>query len=136
MALSPKQKLFIKEYVKDKNGARAARVVGFSEKTAKEQASRLLTKVNVRAAVDAALAKQAEAADISAERIVKEISLVAFQKLNQGELKAISGNKLKALELLGKHFKIFTDVSEIKAELKVVSKQRVAELMDESEKEC
>ena len=42
--LTPKQKIFCEEYVVDWNASRAARVAGYSEKTAKVQASQLLTK--------------------------------------------------------------------------------------------
>ncbi|NTW50647.1 MAG: hypothetical protein HGB19_13145, partial [Chlorobiales bacterium] len=63
--------------------------------------------------VDKELAKLAEKTEISAERVIREISEIAFQKLNKNELKKLSANKLKALEHLGKHFKLFTDVQEI-----------------------
>jgi phage terminase small subunit len=48
MALNPKQERFCREYVIDLDGAKAAIRAGYSKKTAKEQASKLLTIVNVR----------------------------------------------------------------------------------------
>ena len=39
---------FCREYIKDGNGARAAREAGYSEHTAASQASRLLTAVNIQ----------------------------------------------------------------------------------------
>jgi phage terminase small subunit len=46
--LTDKQKRFCEEYVKDWNGTRAAKAAGYSEKTAMEQASRLLSNVKVK----------------------------------------------------------------------------------------
>lgn len=46
--LNMKQKRFCREYMLDHNGAQAAIRAGYSEKTAKEQASQLLTKLNVQ----------------------------------------------------------------------------------------
>ena len=45
--ISDKQKRFCLEYVKDYNGTQAAIRAGYSKKTANEQASRLLTNVNI-----------------------------------------------------------------------------------------
>jgi phage terminase small subunit len=46
--LTPKIKRFCEEYIKDFNGLQAAIRAGYSKKTAKEQASQLLTKLNVQ----------------------------------------------------------------------------------------
>jgi phage terminase small subunit len=46
--LKLRQELFCEEYVKDANGARAARAVGYAWDTADQQASRMLRNVKVR----------------------------------------------------------------------------------------
>jgi len=46
--ITPKQRRFCSEYILDWNGARAARAAGYSEKNARETASELLTKPNVK----------------------------------------------------------------------------------------
>ena len=46
--LKLKQELFCQEYVKDANGARAARAVGYAWDTADQQASRMLRNVKIR----------------------------------------------------------------------------------------
>lgn len=120
MALPPKQKLFVQEYLKDKNGARAARAAGYSKRSAREQAVRLLSNASIKELVEAGMAKQLEKAEASAERTVKEIADLAYQKLNKLEMKRFSGNKIKALELLGKHFKVFTEVVESKSVVKEI----------------
>lgn len=76
--LNPKQKLFVAEYLKDKNGKQAAIRAGYSPKTAEVQASRLLSVVKVKAAVDEALGKVHKKLDISAERIREELARMAF----------------------------------------------------------
>lgn len=76
--LNPKQKLFIAEYLKDKNGKQAAIRAGYSPKTAEVQASRLLSVAKVKAAVDESLGKLHKKLDISAERIRAELAHIAF----------------------------------------------------------
>lgn len=46
--LELRQELFCQEYVKDANGARAARAVGYAWDSAEQQASRMLRIVKVR----------------------------------------------------------------------------------------
>lgn len=46
--LEPRQRLFVTEYLKDFNGTQAAIRAGYSEKTAQEQSSRLLSKVIIK----------------------------------------------------------------------------------------
>ena len=52
MKYSYRQTRFVEEYLIDGNGAQAAIRAGYSARSAKEQASRLLTYANVRAAID------------------------------------------------------------------------------------
>ena len=82
--MTPKQAAFIAEYLVDKNATQAAIRAGYSAKTANEQGSRLLANVSVRAAIDAALAKQADTLEITAERILRERARLAF--LDPGKL--------------------------------------------------
>lgn len=51
MALSPKRQAFSREYVKDFNGAQAAIRAGYSAKTARSIANKLLTIIDVREAI-------------------------------------------------------------------------------------
>jgi len=64
--LTNRERAFVEHYLTGRarwNGAAAARAAGYSTKTAKEQASRLLTKVNVQAAIEARLAELKMGAD-------------------------------------------------------------------------
>jgi phage terminase small subunit len=47
--ISGKHARFVSEYLIDGNATRAAKACGYSRKTAKQQGSRLLTNVDVRA---------------------------------------------------------------------------------------
>lgn len=153
---TPRWKLFAREYCTDQNATRAAKTVGYSEHSASEQASRLLTKGNVKAEIDRILAERAKKLDISAEKVLGELSKLAFSnmldyiKIQDGDayvdLSAMTreqaaamqeiiveeyaegrgedkrdvkrtkfklAEKRGALELLGKHLKLFTDRNEI-----------------------
>ena len=52
--LTPKQQRFVEEYLIDLNATQAAIRAGYSEKTAQEQSSRLLSNVMVQEAVQKA----------------------------------------------------------------------------------
>ena len=73
--------VFAREYVKDLNGTRAAIAAGFSESTARAQASRLLTKSNVKALIAKLQEKIIAKLDISAERVLEELGKLAFANM-------------------------------------------------------
>jgi phage terminase small subunit len=71
--LTPKQAAFVSEYVKDYNGKQAAIRAGFSQRTAEQQASRLLRNVKVKSAL-VELQKQAqERNEITVDDIIREL---------------------------------------------------------------
>lgn len=107
MPLNAKQRIFIREYLKDRNRKRAYRASYGETVGAEKAAHRLLKNVEVSKAVEKGLARLEAKLDVDAERVLKEISELAFQTK-----KIAHSNKLKALELIGKHFKMFTDVHE------------------------
>lgn len=102
--LTPKQQAFVNEYLIDLNATQAAIRAGYSEKTAKEQASRLLTKANVQAAVNAGKEKRAERTQIDADYVLSGIRDVVEATRQSMPMAA-----LKGFELLGKHLELFTD---------------------------
>ncbi|AJX00547.1 terminase small subunit [Burkholderia gladioli] len=71
--LTPKQQRFVEEYLLDLNGSAAARRAGYSERTANEQAVRLLANVSVQSAIAAAMAARSERTKIDQDRIVQEL---------------------------------------------------------------
>jgi len=58
--LMPMQALFAQEYVVDFNATKAAVRAGYSEKTARSQGQRLLTNVDIQAAVSEAIKARME----------------------------------------------------------------------------
>jgi phage terminase small subunit len=79
--VSPKQARFVAEYLIDLNATQAAIRAGYSEKTANRIASHLLSKVDIADAVAAGKAKQLQSADVSAVRVLRELSRIAFSDL-------------------------------------------------------
>lgn len=69
-----KQECFCREYVIDSNGAAAAVRAGYSERTAKEQASRLLTNANVQAYISQLRLDIQERNKITVDEIVTELA--------------------------------------------------------------
>ena len=156
MTLTTKQQAFVEHYLACWNGAEAARLAGYSENTAREQASRLLTNVNVQAEIQARLAELKMSADEVLVRLTDQaratladfidISKSTVPASNMTEAQAkLSGwsvnlhkaerrgklhliKKLKsgqwgpeielydaqaALQLLGRHYKLFVDRTEL-----------------------
>lgn len=147
--LTNKQKRFCEEYLIDLNGTQAAIRAGYSPDTAAVIASENLTKPNIRARIDKAMADRSKRTGVNADRVVRELARVAFVNapdvidLDKAVLKdgatsddtaAISAvkvkcsvtdtgqtiereiklsDKIKALELLGKHLGMFTDKMEL-----------------------
>lgn len=81
--LAPKQQRFIEEYPKDLNGRQAAIRAGYSEKTAQEQSSRLLSNVKVQSALQAALKARADKAELTAADLLAEIDILATSNIAQ-----------------------------------------------------
>lgn len=71
--LTPKQARFVVEYLKDQNGTQAAIRTGYSEKTAKQQGSRLLTDRRIQAAVRAGQKRVATQAAVTVDSLMGEL---------------------------------------------------------------
>lgn len=69
--LNPKQRAFIREYAITKNATQAAVKAGYSEATAKQQGSRLLTNVDIQAALGERERANAEQCGITVETITQ-----------------------------------------------------------------
>lgn len=104
--MNAKRQRFIEAYVGEAagNAAEAARIAGYSSKSARQTGCELLTDPNIQAAVQSKAADLAAKTEATAERILSEVSDVAFTKI-----KVKGGDKLKALELLGRYRKLWQD---------------------------
>src|SRR6266852_4654476 len=72
---------FAREYVVDLNGTRAAIAAGYSEATARVQASQLLAKLNVRKRVDQLLSQRASRLEVKADKVLEELARLAFTNM-------------------------------------------------------
>lgn len=108
MALTAKQERFVQEYLVDLNATQAAIRAGYSEKNADKIGPELLGKTRVSEAIQAAIRKRAERVEITQDMVTEELKKIGFAKAadyTDAELKY--SNKIKALELLGKHLGMF-----------------------------
>jgi len=83
--------------VVDSNGAAAAIRAGYSQKTAAQQASRLLTKVKVQRQLEVLHARLHQSLNITAERILQEYARIAF--FDPRRLRTADGKPLELHEL-------------------------------------
>lgn len=142
MALTPKQKRFVAEYLIDLNATAAARRAGYSAKTADRIGPELLGKTCVSEAIQQAIQEREKRTKITQDMVLRETAKLAFfdirkmfdnngkpldiSKLDDDTAAALVGldvqdiadkdgdyvgyvkkykmaDKIKALELLGKH---------------------------------
>ncbi len=80
--ITRKQRKFCEEYVIDFNGSQAAVRSGYSKKTSKELAVRLLTNVNVKSYVEYLSEKASEKARKSKEDVIERLEQIAFANLD------------------------------------------------------
>ena len=106
--MTARQERFVREYLVDLCGAAAARRAGYSPHGARNAAYRLLQIPEIRGKVAMAMEQEKEDTLLRREQVIEELKSVAFAPASDAsgaELKV--AQKLKALELLGKHMGLF-----------------------------
>lgn len=78
MALDTRRELFAHEYIKDLNGAAAARRIGIGAGSARSEACRMLAEPEVQELIADLLAERKAAAKVDAERVLAELAALAF----------------------------------------------------------
>lgn len=141
MAMTNKQKRFADEYLVDLNATQAAIRAGYSEKTAKSQGQRMLTNVDIKNYIEEQLKQMHTERTADAQEVIEYLTSVLRGESEGEELvtelcgdgisKAVNvkkgpseKDKLRAAELLGKRFGIFTD----KVENKVTVSEKLADV--------
>lgn len=81
--LTPKQELFIAEYLKDGNATQAAIRAGYSARTARQAGAENLTKPVIADAIAAARKDRNARLLVSADDVVRELKLLAFSDVGQ-----------------------------------------------------
>ncbi len=120
--LTTKQRLFVEAYLLTSNATESARRAGYkgNDNTLGVVGNENLSKPKIAEMVG----KRVEAAAMTADEVLRELADIAksdwrdhveIQYGKDGEMLAAKlklGDKIKALELIGKHHKIFTDKTE------------------------
>lgn len=144
--MTKKQKRFCEEYLIDLNATQAAIRAGYSPDTAKAIGCENLTKPDIRAHIDRAMAERSRRTGVNADRVVQELAKIAFVNATdvidpktatvkedalpedtaaiqsvkvktfgedglEREIKM--ADKLRALEMLGRHLGMFKDKLEL-----------------------
>ncbi len=120
--MTPRQQKFVQEYLIDLNAKRAAIRAGYSPKTAQEQASRLLSNVKVQNAIAAFMDNMTASNIADIQEIMEHLTAVMRGEVTE-EVLILVGNgvqeittkqvsakdRIRAAELLGKRYGLFSD---------------------------
>ena len=137
--MTAKQKRFCEEYLIDLNAAQAAIRAGYSAESAKQIGAENLSKPDLRAYIDERLeaaksAKTAEATEVleyltsvmrgetQAEVVVTEFVGDGCSEARRVQKAPDEKERLKAAELLGKRYGLFTDKIDMNAPVTIVIK--------------
>lgn len=112
--LSPQQKLFVECYISDigLNATAAAIKAGYSENSARQQASRLLSNANIQKEISRLMSERSERTRIDVDYVLKRATMMHEECWNRDDAK----NAIAALKLVGDHvnvqaFKQHTEIS-------------------------
>lgn len=128
--MTEKQKRFCDEYLIDLNAAQAAIRAGYSEKAAKQVGSENLTKPDLKKYIKDRMKEKEESLIAKQDEVLKYLSSVMRGEQSE-EVLCLAGegtqeiekidvsakDRLKAAELLGKRYSLFTDKVEVDADM-------------------
>lgn len=128
MVMSAKMKLFCEEYIVDVNATKAAIRAGYSDKSAKVTASKLMKRQDIRDYIDQLLEERQKPTIAKAEEVMEFLTAtmrgeeleykntytkvedeieIEYSKVGKGTAKI--EDRLRAAELIGKRYGMFTD---------------------------
>lgn len=123
MTLSAKQEMFCREYLVDLNATQAAIRAGYSARTARTTAAKLMAKGNISARVKELKDQRAEELELDAYWVLKRLKDISDRSMQQepvmmydhatqelvetGEYQFDSQGANRATELIGKHIGMF-----------------------------
>jgi len=135
MNLTPKQKRFCAEYLKDLNATQAAIRAGYSKKTAKLTGHRMITNDNLQVEIQKLMKKRAERTKITQDRVLKELAYLGFSNIQDyvdasakgfitfKDIEKIPEEKARAIEAIKTNYK------EGRIEFKLHSKTKTLEMI-------
>ncbi len=138
VTLRPKHQRFVEEYLTDFNATQAAIRAGYTKRSARQVAQRLLTNDDILEAVEARRDRLTQQRDLTAERVLHQLACVCFAdirklfdargralkpyQLDPHTAAAIAGieyngktfkyrfsSRTEALNLAGRYFKLFRE---------------------------
>lgn len=115
MKLTPKQVLFVEEYLVDLNATQAAIRAGYSEKTAGRIGAENIQKPVIQEAIAERMKMRIERTEITQDRVLTDIELIkqdAMRVLEDKDGRSVMINHaaaLKACELQGRHLQMWND---------------------------
>lgn len=130
--MTAKQKRFCEEYLVDCNATQAAIRTGYSKKTARAVGQRLLTNVDIKKYIEQQFQKLKTEKIADAQEVLEYLTSVmrgeqkeqvalltgeGVQNLVQKDVSA--KDRLKAAELIGKRYALFTEKVELQGETTV-----------------
>lgn len=131
--MTNKQKRFCEEYLVDCNATQAAIRAGYSEKTARQTAAEILSKPDIKAYIDDLLEKMKDKTIASAEEVMQYLTSVVRGQSTSSVLSLCGDGcqeiiekapdekeRLKAAELLGKRYGLFTDKVNLEGAVPVI----------------
>lgn len=99
MALNNKQRNFINEYMKDMNATEAAKRAGYSDKTARQQGSRLLSNADIQKELKRRQSKSTSDVEKTRADMIENLQTVIEMYLTAGKN---TPHALKAIDMLNK----------------------------------
>lgn len=112
-ALSPKMLAFIREYLVDYNGKRAAERAGYSPASARQTASELLGKPAVKKAIEQGELRKQARADLTIDAVLEQLADNYQMAKSLGQVAAAN----RTTELQGRHLGMFTEKHEHEVKL-------------------
>ena len=109
--LTPKQRLFVSEYLIDLNATQAAIRAGYSKKTAGQIGDENLRKPQIAAVIQESMSQRAERTEINSELVIQGLLRLIRRCEADGETFDAS-QAIRGYELLGKHLGLFGSKAE------------------------
>lgn len=120
--LTPKEKKFCQEYVRTGNASEAVRLAGYSEKNVRQRGSKMLSKDYIQAYINELMEELKKETIADADEVMQLLTSIARGETKEEnvvvdkagnvsivETRVKEKERVKALELLGKRYKLYTD---------------------------
>jgi len=122
--LTPKQAMFVDEYLKDLNASQAAVRAGYSKKNCGKISGELMAKTHIQREIARRRQDRVRRLELDQNYVIGNLMEVADRCLQHepvfdkegnptGEYQFREQGAIRALELLGKHLALFTDKHEV-----------------------